>query len=164
MLPNPAGGCGEIGIHAGFRCLWALRPWRFESSQPHTRNAPPKRGVSRFLALAAERLRLLDAGRLRAALERLALRQRLRLLDADRLLGPAQLAALGQRGRELGRLLAGGPLGLRERRTGDDLGDLARGRRRRRRARAGRRRRRDGRGRRRVNAATATGVTAAAGA
>ena len=32
-----AGGCGEIGIHAGFRCLWALRPWRFESSQPHSR-------------------------------------------------------------------------------------------------------------------------------
>src|SRR4051812_30471618 len=31
-----AGGCGEIGIHAGFRCLWALRPWRFESSQPHS--------------------------------------------------------------------------------------------------------------------------------
>src|SRR3954451_21505225 len=30
-----ASGCGEIGIHAGFRCLWALRPWRFESSQPH---------------------------------------------------------------------------------------------------------------------------------
>src|SRR4051794_28824175 len=36
MLPDPAGGCGEIGIHAGFRCLWALRPWRFESSQPHS--------------------------------------------------------------------------------------------------------------------------------
>ena len=32
-----ASGCGEIGIHAGFRCLWALRPWRFESSQPHSR-------------------------------------------------------------------------------------------------------------------------------
>ena len=36
-LRLPASGCGEIGIHAGFRCLWALRPWRFESSQPHSR-------------------------------------------------------------------------------------------------------------------------------
>ena len=25
-LCGPQGGCGEIGIHAGFRCLWALRP------------------------------------------------------------------------------------------------------------------------------------------
>src|SRR4051794_27171531 len=53
FLPSPASGCGEIGIHAGFRCLWALRPWRFESSQPHEK-APLAAGpfLSQCLRLA----------------------------------------------------------------------------------------------------------------
>src|SRR3954468_8395608 len=47
-----ASGCGEIGIHAGFRCLWALRPWRFESSQPHfLPEATPARVPLLLLAL-----------------------------------------------------------------------------------------------------------------
>src|SRR3954449_2180140 len=48
---NPPSGCGEIGIHAGFRCLWALRPWRFESSQPHDKRPAGKRGVRVFLGV-----------------------------------------------------------------------------------------------------------------
>src|SRR3954466_12759488 len=81
-----ASGCGEIGIHAGFRCLWALRPWRFESSQPHFSVSPAlERGFVVLVDLAGLR----PAGRLPAALQRRALVQRFRLLDACGPLRPA---------------------------------------------------------------------------
>src|SRR4051812_48083726 len=34
-LTIDSGGCGGTGRRAAFRSPWALRPWRFESSQPH---------------------------------------------------------------------------------------------------------------------------------
>lgn len=35
-------GCGGTGRRAGFRSLWALRSWRFDSSHPHyPRRRPP---------------------------------------------------------------------------------------------------------------------------
>src|SRR3954447_18651855 len=86
ILATSASGCGEIGIHAGFRCLWALRPWRFESSQPHFSESPAReRGFVVLVDLAGLR----SAGRLLAALQRRALGQRLGLLSARGPLRPA---------------------------------------------------------------------------
>ena len=49
---NYSRGCGGIGRRAGFRCLWALSPWRFDSSHPHNLIRPSQMALGRSYHLS----------------------------------------------------------------------------------------------------------------